>query len=69
MKRGLVERIENIGEKLQEIKSERDVARFALAELRRQYFVAGGEMTSIEACELIDKALGWRYGRPTEEKE
>jgi len=26
----------------------------ALRELRREYFVAGGEMTTTEACRLID---------------
>ena len=40
--------------------------REVLTRLRRAYFVAGGEMTSTEACELIDKALGLLDGLPND---
>jgi len=37
--------------------AERDALLAVLVELREKYFVAGGEMTSAEACRLIDDAI------------
>lgn len=40
-----------------QLERELSAAKAALARLRREYFVAGGEMSCAEACALIDEAM------------